>query len=78
MVPQECKPTLKYKNLYMMENYGWSDFKESVNVSSIDLRHSGSHFGINPFYIENGIFIVFFSLYIHLYVRKCIMSLTIV
>ncbi|KAL8100236.1 hypothetical protein AgCh_032471 [Apium graveolens] len=51
---EECKLTLNHTNLCMMENYGWSDLKESVNVSSIDMSHSGSHFGINPFYIENG------------------------
>lgn len=43
----------------MMENYGWADFKDSVDTSSIDMRQSQTRFGIHPFYIENGNIIVY-------------------
>nr|XP_017246046.1 PREDICTED: midasin isoform X2 [Daucus carota subsp. sativus] len=51
---KDCKPTLNYTNHGMMENYGWADFKDSVDTSSIDMRQSQTRFGIHPFYIENG------------------------
>ncbi|KAM7483877.1 hypothetical protein LguiB_008460 [Lonicera macranthoides] len=51
---KECRPSLDYATLSMMENYGWADSGMFIDASCSDSMRSDNHFGIHPFYIEKG------------------------
>ncbi|CAK7356901.1 unnamed protein product [Dovyalis caffra] len=55
---KELKVRLEDTNLHklsVMENYGWGDVGEPVDISCGDDMQCDSSFGIDPFYIEKGL-----------------------